>query len=421
MKTQDTESPFPSKTYQEWEALVAKGLKSGHLTDLMRVTEDGFTRGLLAAAQDCPSDITSYPRFSVPLRGERPWHICAAVNDSDLAFANTQVIDDLKGGASAIRVALSRGGLNLKKPSDIKRLLEGVYTSLVPISFAPSPHNADISAIMLEMDGLDDAHVNLGLNPVHDSDMIAKVIESAPVHWRVITIGAASVHDGGGTPAQELAFMAASAAHAMRKYGAQTAHDHMNIELATDQDAHANIAKIRAARRIYAAIAAAFDLTDTAVPIHAVTSARMMQSTDPWPNMLRVMSAGFGAVIGGADYITTRAFTDSMGTATPFGYRIARNMQLMMMEESHLGHVTDPAYGSYFHESLTDKLAKAAWMKFQSIEAQGGIEAYISAGTLSADIKAATEERAARDAPIVGVTLHPAPPLRDAKVRKAVS
>jgi len=134
--------------------------------------------------------------------------------------------------------------------------------------------------------------------------------------------------------------------------------------------------------------------------------------------MLRVMSAGFGAVIGGADFITTRPFTDAIGHATGFGHRIARNMQLMMMEESHLGQVKDAAFGSYFHERMTEALALAAWTEFQQIEAEGGID---NIDPFKARIKATQKAREDKAEPILGVTLHPAENNREAKVRRITS
>jgi len=148
----------------------------------------------------------------------------------------------------------------------------------------------------------------------------------------------------------------------------------------------------------------------------------MMQSTDPWTNMLRIMSAGFGSVIGGADFITTRPFTDAIGHATGFGHRIARNMQLMMMEESQLGQVKDAAYGSYFHERMTDSLARAAWTEFQQIESEGGID---NIEPFKARIKAAAKVRQEKADPILGVTLHPldndSSAFREARIRRVAS
>ena len=88
------------------------------------------------------------------------------------------------------------------------------------------------------------------------------------------------------------------------------------------------------------------------------------------------------------------------------------------MEESHLGQVKDAAFGSYFHERMTDSLAKAAWAEFQQIEKEGGLE---NISAFKARIREAAKAREDRKDPILGVTLHPAENLREAKIRKVKS
>jgi methylmalonyl-CoA mutase len=114
-----------------------------------------------------------------------------------------------------------------------------------------------------------------------------------------------------------------------------------------------------------------------AARVHAVTSMPMMAQRDPWVNMLRTTVAAFGAGIGGADTVLVQPFDAAIpgglpGTAASFARRIARNTQLLLLEESHLGRVLDPAGGSWFVEDLTEQLAQKAWEHFQQIEAQGG-------------------------------------------------
>ena len=106
----------------------------------------------------------------------------------------------------------------------------------------------------------------------------------------------------------------------------------------------------------------------------------MMAQRDPWVNMLRTTVAAFGAGVGGADTVLVQPFDAAIpgglpGTAASFARRIARNTQLLLLEESHLGRVLDPAGGSWFVEDLTEQLADKAWEHFQEIEAQGGFAA----------------------------------------------
>lgn len=399
------QSDFPDYTREDWQALAEKGLRGEAFETLRSETEDAITRGPLFDAAARPETHAPLPRGDTPLLSGRAWHICAPVVDKDVAFANEQLLADLKGGASAIRFM----GENFSRKADLKRCLEGVFTNLVPVIFAPG---SSLAQFAIEIEDLAGTSVTLGLDPLTEQPDIPKT-------WRAFTMNAAAIHEAGGTDTLELAGFAATTAAAFKRHG-PSVHDHMSALFAVGTDAHLNIVKLRAARRLYATIASAFGIETPRLPIHAITSLRMMQSTDAWTNMLRTQSAGFGAVAGGADYITVRPFTDTadvLGNATPFGYGVARNQQLLMMEESHLGQVQDVAYGSYFHERLTEDLAQAAWTKFQSIEAIGGIETYLMNGTFKADCDAGTANRNARNAPILGVTLHPSKDAPSPEVR----
>ena len=404
---------FPTSSEADWQSLGEKGLRGAEFESLIRKTDDNLERGPLSTLNDLSENIAPLPRAGAPLLEGRPWHVTAPVRDPEIAHANKQALEDLTGGASALRITLGASGIIIKNSNEMKRLLDKVYTDLIPIVIAP---NNDAGNTTLLKD-LYETNVCLGLGP--KTDGLAKLIKEIPENWRLITINATRVHDTGGTEAQELAYFATSAAHAYRILG-QDAAKHMGVELTTNQDGHLSMAKLRAARRIYARIAESFGVKDAPLSLHTITSKRMMQSTDPWTNMLRVVSAGFGAVIGGADFITTRPFTDANGHPTGFGHRIARNMQLMMMEESQLGQVKDAAYGSYFHERMTESLAQAAWSEFQQIESEGGLS---NIEPFKTRIKGATKTREEKADPILGVSLHPlekdSTAYREPKIRRA--
>jgi methylmalonyl-CoA mutase len=403
MSDLNAKTDFLPSSSEEWRALVDKGLRGAAFETLNRRTEDGIIRGPLLSADDLPPSLAALGRTESPLLDGRGWHIAAPVRDPDLGHANSQLLEDLKGGASAVRVGR---GLNLKTQSDLKRLLEGVYVDLVPIQFAAGSENVERVEQALSLDRLETAHLWAGLKPETDAEALTTALQSAPQTWRLMGLAPVSIHEAGGTDVQELAGLAASLAEAMRIYGPDTVCRHMVIDLSADRDTHLTIAKFRAARRITLRIAEAFGADGSQIPLCAITSLRMMQTQDAWTNLLRIMSAGFGAVIGGADLVTMRPFTDGLGHATPFAHRISRNMQLMMMEESHLGQVSDAAFGSYWHEHITEKIAQTAWTSFQEIEAMGGMTAYKESGKFKADINTAISERAARNTPILGVSLH---------------
>jgi len=420
---------FPKTSESEWMSLVTAILKGKDFESLIHKSEDGIIKGPLKQKQDRPHHLAPMPRKANIFTSDRPWHISAPVEDPDLSYANERAKEDLLGGASTLRIltcltdktASAERGVTLRNGSDLKRLLSGIHTDLIPLTFAPS---RDVSARLTALESVPDLQktsINIGLTDTKDDDAIIQTLDSLPKLWRLLTVDTASLHDAGASDALELAFMCAKMTEFMRALGPKRAAQHIIIEMAADQDGHQLIAKMRAARRLCARIKESFGLTDTSVEIHAITSKRMMQSIDPWTNFLRLTSAIFGAVCGGADTITARPFTDAIGLPTPFGHRTARNIQLLLMEESQLGQVQDPAFGSYFHEHLSDAIANIAWTLFQNIETAGGLKAYTQSGALSTDVAKANTARDARDAPILGVTLHTSDTPRAAKVRAAKS
>ena len=223
------------------------------------------------------------------------------------------------------------------------------------------------------------------------------------------------MHEAGGGEALELGFMAASAvtyAKALVRAGLSfdEAFARISLGLSVDGDYFVSMAKLRAARAIWARITDACGVTGPA-RIEARSSGRMIAARDPWTNMLRLTQAGFAASAGGADAVVLGCFTDAIGLPTGFARRQSRNTQLVLMEEANLGRVSDPAGGAWYLETLTDELARAGWAAFQAIEAEGGAAAALSSGHVARGAETARAEREAaiRDGKVklVGVTVYP--------------
>ncbi|HET6152089.1 MAG TPA: methylmalonyl-CoA mutase family protein, partial [Marmoricola sp.] len=181
---------------------------------------------------------------------------------------------------------------------------------------------------------------------------------------------------------------------------------------ATDEQ-FPTIAKLRAARRLWDRV-----LELSGVPAearrqrqHAVTSRPMMSKYDPWVNMLRTCVASFSAGVGGADSVTVLPFDAHLGLPDAFSRRIARNTSALLIHESHLARVTDPAGGAYAIEKLTDDLARAGWADFTEIEEAGGAAAVVADGSLQQRIDTVVAERelqiALRKRPLTGLSEFP--------------
>lgn len=180
----------------------------------------------------------------------------------------------------------------------------------------------------------------------------------------------------------------------------------VEFRLAATGDQFPTIAKLRAVRRGWARMLELSGAAPERAPmrIHAVTSRPMMSTYDPWVNMLRTTVAAFAAGVGGADAVTVVPFDSPLGEPDDFGRRIARNTSTLLLAESHLGRVADPAGGAWSVEKLTDDLALAAWDELGRIESDG-LDAFEGRVARVADRRA--DEVAHRTRPLTGLTEFP--------------
>ena len=168
--------------------------------------------------------------------------------------------------------------------------------------------------------------------------------------------------------------------------------------MSADADQFLTVAKFRALRALWARVEQACGLAPKPAFVSAETAWRMMTRRDPWVNMLRTTIAAFSAGIGGADAVAVLPFTSAIGLPDRFARRIARNTQLLLLEESNIAKVADPAAGSGGIEDLTDKLCRAAWTLFQEIEAAGGAPAALERGLIQDKIAEVRAEHEAATA-----------------------
>ncbi|MBL4870409.1 MAG: hypothetical protein JKX72_05595 [Robiginitomaculum sp.] len=414
----------------KWREMVEGALKGKIFNDtLVKTSEDGIALGPLFTNAKNTSAIQ---KPILPHLANRDWHITTQIDHPSIDHSNKDMLADLEGGASSISLNIDPNGecgIAVRNITDLQRLFSGVYTNLVPLQTVPNTYEqcALIAAHFQHHKDRETLYLNLsyphaGGNEAHLLSLTHWVCENAP-HWKAVTIDAAAIHERGASPAQELAYMLAKAADILRPmikaHGIETALGLIDVQLACDQDAHFGIIKFRAARLLWAKLAEAFGAKpQSQTPtLHAVSSVRMLGKADPWANILRLNAACFGAVCGGANSITLLPFTFRNGLATPFARRVSRNLQIMQMEETRLGHVIDPAHGSYMHESLTHELAHKAWSIFQKIEAIGGWEDGFD--WFMTEVKSTNMERLRKikdgETLLVGVNQYVKPDVRKAK------
>ena len=410
---------FPAATREQWLKLVDGVLKGAP-----------FDKRLVARSYDGLPIQPLYPRAADarPVAGRTPgaaWAVMQRVDHPDPAAANAQALQDLENGATGLTLvfagSVSANGYGLDaSPETLARALDGVMLDAVAIEFNLSPATREAVrhfAALVKDRGLAPASVDLraSINPIGGFAASG----TSPRPWPALAQGFAAmvrefagqgfagpfavadgriIHNAGGSEAQELAFAIASAVDYLRAFEANgvaldAARRMIYFRLSADADEFMTIAKLRAVRKLWARIEDACGLSPRPAHVAAETAWRMLTRRDPYVNMLRNTVAVAAAGLGGADSITVLPHTAPLGLPDALARRIARNTQLILLEESNLAKVADPVAGSGAIEDMTARLCAAAWSLFQQIEAAGGAWAALERGLIQEKVAAVRAQR----------------------------
>lgn len=428
---------FPATTHDQWLKLVEGVLKGAD-----------FTKKLVGTSYDGIAVQPLYPKAEGAQRIGREaagrWRVSQRVDHPDPATANELALIDLEGGADALTLVAAhapaaRGfGVAVQNLDDVDRALSGVMLDLIHLRLDAGAGGRDIAALLLALaerrgHRLSDLSLDLGLDPIGALAATGRLSAPWETTGRLLSETLADLdtrgfagrafladgrpyHEAGASEAQELAAVLATALAYLR---ALEAHGHplekartaLSFLLVADADEFFTIAKFRALRRLWARVEEACGLTPQPIRLHAETAWRMTTRRDPWVNMLRATIAAFSAGIGGADSLTVLPFTAALGLPDAFARRVARNTQLILLDESNLARVADPAAGAGGFEALTDALCEKAWALFQEIEREGGMLQSLQGGALQARIAVVRLKRekavATRKEPITGTSEFP--------------
>ncbi len=412
---------FPAVSREQWRKLVETALKGASFEKrLVSETYDGLrVEPLYARAANAK-----------PVIGRKPgtaWTAMQRIDHPDPQAANRQALEDLENGATGLTLVFA-GSLNANgyglaaMPDVLARVLDGIALDAITVDFnlSPATRNAvQLFADLVKNRALAPASVDLraSINPI--GGFAASGASPAP--WSELSKRLAGtirelagqgyrgpfavadgriIHNAGGSEAQELAFSLAAAVDCLRALEAggvplEAARSMIYFRLAADADEFLTIAKFRAVRKLWARVEAASGLAPKPVTVAAETAWRMMTKRDPYVNMLRTTIAIAAAGLGGADNIAALPHTAALGLPDAFARRVARNAQLVLLEESNLAKVADPAAGSGAIENLTDKLCATAWALFQIYDKAGGAWASLEQGLIQRDVAAVREKRQA--------------------------
>ena len=410
---------FPAPSEAAWRAAVDKVLKGAD-----------FDKRLVGRSADGIRIEPLYPAASPRERALRAesgrWHVAARLDHPDPAEANALALADLEGGADTLTLSFAgaraaRGyGLVAEDVDTLDAALDGVMLDLIRLRLDPAPQsrvNALLLAALVEKRGLNpaDLAIEFGLDPIgvlaSDGSLAALwpeigqrlaetigALKERGYKGPFVTVDTRPYHEAGASEALELGTALATAVAYLRALEAQgmpltDARDAIAFTLVADTDEFVTVAKFRAARLLWNRIQQACGLEPEPAAIHAETAWRALTKRDPHVNLLRGTVAAFSAGVGGADSLSVQPFTAALGLPDGFARRIARNTQLILLEEANLWRVADPAAGAGGFEALTQALCEKGWQAFQQIEETGGILAALTGGHLQRTL---AEQRAAR-------------------------
>ncbi|MGZ0187236.1 MAG: methylmalonyl-CoA mutase family protein [Alphaproteobacteria bacterium] len=428
---------FEPADYQDWRTAVEAALKGGNFEkSLTKSTYDGFRLQPLYMAGDAPENAVR-PATG---RGSRAsdWDIRQAVTGPTAADVQSQATEELAEGATSILLRLDtvlrQGGTPESLPDQIgiggaalhteASLVAALSGLTAPVSLDAGAAGLAAAKALLSM-GAPAAGSSLSLDPISAmassglaGDTVGAWVDAAAgmgagSDLSLMRASSAVFFDAGASEATELGCLIASGVaylRALESTGMDVAAAASKIDftIALSQDQFMTIAKVRAARTLWAAVLHHAGVASAPMRLDGVTAERMFTRHDMHVNVLRATIAGFAGAVGGLDGLTILPFDARSGGRDPLATRVARNLQIVLAEESNLGKVADPSGGSFFVEQLTQQLAAAGWSEFQAIEQAGGMRSAIEGGMLTSKIgetmKARQSATAKRREAITGVS-----------------
>lgn len=418
----DEINEFSVPSYDEWKSVTEKSLRGASFEKLLTKTYEGITLQPMYQQQmlenvpytDSMPGLYPFRRGTAAIRNEtKPWIINQEIAYESPKRANEAICNDLENGQTGINLVLkdaaNGSGVVLQDKADLNIVFQNINLERYPVHMHAGAISLPIIACFVSY--LKDKKIFLGnVQGCIGADPLATLISSGSLPYPVdaaydvlanvtawskhnipklstILVQGHPYHDGGGSAVEEMAFALTTAVEYvdnMLKRGL-TIDDvacRVTFSFSIGSNLFMEIAKFRVARMLWATIVRAFGGNDTSqkMKIHARTSKWNKTIYDPHVNILRGAIEAFAGAVGGVDSMHVAPFDEVTKTPTDFSRRVARNTQIILQEEAHLGKVTDPAGGSWYVEELTDEVAKKVWALFQEVEAKGGMLAALQVG-----------------------------------------
>lgn len=375
---------FPPATKADWVTQVANDLKNPNAYETLRWTSpEGFVVEPFYTAEDL--ETLPLADIQAAQKATPGWLNAPAYQLNDEKETAHQ--DALANGADALFLSFVSMGSGDAEPrrlgaSVLSRILNGIKLSETPVFFGPT---GPADQFVRDLQTVAPYQLKGGLlTPPDQTTAEATRLTLNSPQFRTVCISGHDFHQAGATATQELAFTMARFVDTYDQLTEQgltveqlAAKTWMSVSVGTSY--FVEIAKLRAFRVLWTRTATAYGLSEVpALMLHAQTSSFYESTATPYTNLLRATTEAMSAVIGGCDVLTVRPYNalfeePADSEQQSHADRIARNVSLLLREESYLGNVADPSAGSYYVETLTHQLVQSAWNLFLQVEEMGGL------------------------------------------------
>ncbi len=430
-----TFNEFPVPTYRQWRKVTEKSLRAETFDQTLRtklfdeiVLEPMYQKKDLENCKTMGSEPGVYPFVRGTSAQPKPWMISQELTAMTPVQLNERMKEDFARGQNVTHIVLTDEMKRGNKPNLLENNgvtlydLEEMQVAFNGIDLSNQPVHLDAGVVSLPLLAMfcslsNQLEGTIAADPLHQLvkdgtltysldrcyDYMALAVKWAQANHpklRTILVQSHVYHNGAASPAVELAAALATGVEYVnalleRGVSADQAGGSITFAFSIGNDFFSEIAKIRAARLLWAAIMAEFGAGETGqkMSIHARTSSFTKTKQDTYVNLLRGTSEAFAAAVAGVDSLHVSPFDDELQDPTAFSKRIARNTSLILQEEANIGVTVDPSGGSWYVEHITEQFAKKAWECFQDIEREGGMIAALKNGLVQNRIHTTWKKR----------------------------
>ena len=443
-KSEKLFTEFPPVPTEKWEEVITADLKGAdYERKLVWKTGEGFNVRPYYRAENLEgikflgSQAGEFP-YVRGTHAHNRWRVHQTVSVVCPKEANAEALKILNAGVDSLGFCIASADFSA---ADLDMLLKDICIEAVEITFCgeKTAHVAELVLAKVEKEGIakEDVRIAFCIDPLvkglsskgdfcspNGEKCIARIVElihktKEYKHVRIVTVAGQTFGNSGSTIVEELAFtLSAGHDYLVRLMDAGLDVDQaarkLRFSFSVSSNYFMEIAKFRAARMLWANIVKGYGPAKNCackMQIHAETSRWNQTVYDPYVNMLRGTTEAMSATIAGVHSLEVMPFDASFENPTEFSKRIARNVELLLKNESHFDQVVDPAGGSYYVENLTQSIAAEAWKLFLEIEEKGGYTEAYKAGLIVERIKASAAAKdkniATRRQTLLGANQYP--------------